>query len=118
LLRDTEIGGRHAVRSLVYGQSGSGGGAAAPDAGPSRVSGEASSAIRAIGRLRDEASGEGVGGLWLVDAESSEAVRALVEADLFWPTELRSTVRVLAWTQVFADGRRMITLQDHTLQSH
>jgi uncharacterized protein YciI len=48
------------------------------------------------------------GGLWLVDAESADAVGALVHADPFWPTGLRQTVRVLRWRQVFADGRRLI----------
>jgi hypothetical protein len=29
-------------------------------------------------------------------------------ADPFWPTGLRKAVRVLAWMQVFADGKRRI----------
>jgi uncharacterized protein len=33
---------------------------------------------------------------------------ALVRSDPFWPTGLRETVRVLQWTQVFADGRRAV----------
>lgn len=61
--------------------------------------------IRAAGPLLD-ASGAGAGGLWLVEAGSESAVRALVEADPLWPTGLRRSVRILAWRQVFADGRR------------
>jgi uncharacterized protein YciI len=33
-------------------------------------------------------------------------VAALYRADPFWPTGLRRSVRVLAWSQVFADGKR------------
>lgn len=65
-------------------------------------------AIQAAGPLRDAATGDGAGGLWLVEAEHAEEVRKLVEADPFWPTGLRKSVRILEWTQVFADGRRLI----------
>lgn len=61
--------------------------------------------IRAAGPLRDGAAG--AGGLWLVEAASESAVRTLVESDPFWPTGLRRSVRILAWHQVFADGRRV-----------
>ena len=63
--------------------------------------------IRAAGPLKSPA-GEPAGGLWLVEAESSDAVDALVKADPFWPTGLRKSVRILEWTQVFADGRRLL----------
>lgn len=62
--------------------------------------------IRAAGPLSE--GGSAAGGLWLVDAESAVAVTALIQSDPFWPTGLRQSVRVLAWTQVFADGRRLI----------
>jgi uncharacterized protein len=62
--------------------------------------------IRAAGPLRDAATGAPAGGLWLVEAESADAVAALYRADPFWPTGLRRSVRVLAWSQVFADGKR------------
>jgi hypothetical protein len=63
--------------------------------------------ILAAGPLSDEA-GQGAGGLWLVEAESHAAARKLVEADPFWPTGLRKSVRILAWKQVFAEGKRRI----------
>jgi uncharacterized protein len=69
--------------------------------------GEHSSSVRAAGPLRDPDSGENAGGLWLVEAESAEAVRQLYERDPFWPTGLRKSVRVLEWSQVFVSGRRM-----------
>ena len=61
--------------------------------------------ISAAGPLR-EADGSGAGGLWLVVADNGDDVMALVRSDPFWPTGLRETVRVLHWTQVFAEGRR------------
>ena len=64
--------------------------------------------IRAAGPLRDVATGAAPGGLWLVEADSAAAVTALCREDPFWPTGLRSSVRVLEWSQVFADGRRRI----------
>ena len=65
-------------------------------------------AVQAAGPLKDAASGEGAGGLWIVQADDHDAVRALVEEDPFWPTGLRKTVRILEWTQVFANGARQI----------
>ena len=62
--------------------------------------------IRAAGPLRDTADGTPAGGLWLVEADTLEAVVALYHEDPFWPTGLRKSVRVLEWKQVFADGRR------------
>jgi uncharacterized protein YciI len=64
--------------------------------------------IRAAGPLID-ADGSGAGGLWLVEAVNRRAVDDLVRSDPFWPTGLRKTVRILQWTQVFADGRRLIS---------
>jgi uncharacterized protein len=63
--------------------------------------------IRAAGPLHEVTDGGGAGGLWLVEAESSDAVTELVQRDPFWPTGLRKAVRILQWSQVFADGRRV-----------
>ena len=65
-------------------------------------------AIRAAGPLRNPMTGDGEGGLWLVDAHSADEVQDLYERDPFWPTGLRRSVRVLEWTQVFADGHRRL----------
>jgi uncharacterized protein YciI len=62
--------------------------------------------IRAAGPLRD--SGHPAGGLWVVKATDEAEVRRLVEEDPFWPTGLRKSVRILIWSQVFADGQRLI----------
>ena len=63
--------------------------------------------IKAAGPLR-ASSGDPVGGLWIVDAENPDVVDALVKEDPFWPTGLRRLVRILSWSQVFADGKRLI----------
>ena len=64
------------------------------------------SVVRAAGPLAE--GGTAAGGLWLVQAECPEAVCRLIEADPFWPTGLRKSVRIMEWRQVFADGRRLI----------
>ena len=48
------------------------------------------------------------GGLWLVEADDRDEVEQLVRKDPFWPTGLRKSVRISAWKQVFAAGRRLI----------
>jgi len=69
---------------------------------------ENAATVQAAGPLHDTQDGEPAGGLWLVLAETPAAVRALVEADPFWPTGLRKSVRILEWTQVFAAGERRL----------
>jgi len=69
--------------------------------------GQNAGAITAAGPLVDQA-GVGAGGLWLVEADSAAAVQDLVEADPFWPTGMRKSVRVLRWHQVFAEGEALV----------
>jgi uncharacterized protein len=64
--------------------------------------------VQAAGPLRTS-DGQSAGGLWVVDAADPGEVDALVKEDPFWPTGLRKSVRILAWNQVFADGRRLIS---------
>ena len=66
--------------------------------------------VRAAGPLAEAESGRSAGGLWLVEADNAKAVQALIEADPFWPTGLRKSVRVLSWSQVFTEGRRLTRL--------
>ena len=66
------------------------------------------SSILAAGPLKDTASDAPAGGLWIVQADSLESVQSLIEADPFWPTGLRKSVRILEWTRVFSDGKRQI----------
>ena len=52
--------------------------------------------VHAAGPLRDRESGRPAGGLWIVEAENARA-----EADPYWPTGLRKSVRIFEWEQVF-----------------
>ena len=65
------------------------------------------SAIQAAGPLTDP-GGAGRDGLWIVAAESTEAVEALIKEDPFWPTGLRAGYAIIPWRQVYANGRRLI----------
>jgi uncharacterized protein YciI len=62
--------------------------------------------VEAAGPLKTR-EGEGSGGLWVVEADDPAEVDLLVKADPFWATGLRKSVHILAWTQVFANGRRL-----------
>jgi uncharacterized protein len=53
------------------------------------------------------AGGQGAGGIWIVDANDAGEVDRLVKQDPFWPTGLRKSVRILAWNQVYAEGKRL-----------
>lgn len=64
--------------------------------------------IDAAGPLKDAASADPAGGIWIVDADDAAQVQALVEGDPFYPTGLRKSIRILEWTQVYAGGRRMV----------
>jgi uncharacterized protein YciI len=65
------------------------------------------SRIKAAGPLLTP-SGDPAGGLWLVEADSPDGVDALVKGDPFWPTGLRRSVRILSWSRVIVEGRRLI----------
>ncbi len=66
------------------------------------------SSIDAAGPLFQFKSNEPAGGIWIVEAESEDAVHDLVKNDPFWPTGLRKNYTVLGWKQVFSDGKRLI----------
>lgn len=60
----------------------------------------------AAGPLLDEGSGQG--GLWLVEADTTDQVEQMIRDDPFYPTGLRQSWRILTWRQVFAAGKRLI----------
>ena len=64
--------------------------------------------IKAAGPLKEANSQQTTGGLWLVEVDDTQSVQTLIEADPFWPTGLRRSVQCYEWTQVFAEGKRLI----------
>ncbi len=64
--------------------------------------------ISAAGPLTDVQSDTAAGGLWLVEAQSPQVVKTLIEIDPFWPTGLRKSVRILEWKLVFREGASLI----------
>lgn len=65
------------------------------------------SQIEAAGPMHTP-DGDGAGGIWIVDTENDAAADQLVRSDPFWPTGLRESYRILSWTQVYANGHRLI----------
>lgn len=70
--------------------------------------GDNSDKIEAAGPMKDGMTQDPAGGLWIVEADNPEQVQGLVETDPFWPTGLRQSIRILEWTQVYVDGKKMI----------
>lgn len=66
--------------------------------------------IEAAGPLSDPED-KGRDGLWIVEAETSQAVEALIREDPFWHTGLRASYAILPWRQVFAAGQQLINPQ-------
>lgn len=50
-------------------------------------------------------TGEAVGGLWVVEGGSTEAIESLVAADPLYATGLRRSWRVQRWVTVFDRGQ-------------
>mgnify|MGYP002148099674 CR=1 FL=1 len=55
--------------------------------------------VRVAGSLRVEPGEVPKGGLWIVEAESKEAVHLLMQTDPFWTCGLRQSVEVLHWSK-------------------
>ncbi len=65
--------------------------------------------VEAAGPLKAQ-NGSAAGGIWIVELGNESEVQKLIEEDPFWPTGLRKSVNILLWTQVFAAGKRLITI--------
>ena len=57
------------------------------------------------GSLREIPTDRPLGGLWIVEAESEEAVREIFAADPFWVNGLRAGVDIYRWNKAFPDRR-------------
>ena len=55
--------------------------------------------VRVAGSLRTEPGDVPKGGLWIVEAESKEAVHRLMQTDPFWTCGLRQSAEVLHWSK-------------------
>lgn len=64
--------------------------------------------IEAAGPLSDPAQ-DGRDGLWVVNAGAPEEIDQLIHEDPFWPTGLRKSYAIIGWTQVYANGSRLIS---------
>lgn len=55
--------------------------------------------VRVAGSLRVEPGDVPKGGLWIVEADSKQAVHQLIQTDPFWTCGLRERVEVLHWSK-------------------
>lgn len=58
-------------------------------------------AVRVAGSLRETVDATPVGGLWIVEAPSKEAVLALLATDPYFTCGLRQSHEVLHWRKAF-----------------
>jgi uncharacterized protein YciI len=63
--------------------------------------------LRSAGPLTDPATNSAAGGIWIIEAGSHDEVRRMLEADPFYKAGLRKSIRILAWKQVFAEGKKV-----------
>ena len=59
--------------------------------------------VRVAGALREDGDERAIGGLWIVDAKSFEAVKSLYSEDPFWTSGLRASVEVHRYTKAFPE---------------
>ena len=55
--------------------------------------------VRVAGSLREQLGQVPKGGLWIVEADSKDLVRQLMQTDPFWTCGLRESVEVLHWSK-------------------
>jgi uncharacterized protein len=66
------------------------------------------SVVRIGGSLRSEPEQIPVGGLWIVEAETKQAIYDLLETDPFWIIGLRESVEIFHWSKAFEDRKSLI----------
>lgn len=64
--------------------------------------------ILVAGSLRHEPADVPVGGLWVVQAESKQAVLALMQTDPFWTGGLRERVEVFHWSKALENHKTWV----------
>ncbi len=64
--------------------------------------------VLVAGSLRHEPSDVPKGGLWIVDAESKQAVFELMKTDPFYACGLRQGVEVFHWSKALQDHKALV----------
>ena len=62
-------------------------------------------AVLVPGSVREIPTDRPLGGLWIVEAESEEAVRDIFKDDPFWTNGLRASVKINRWQKAFPDRK-------------
>ena len=57
------------------------------------------------GSIREIPSDRPLGGLWIVEADSEDAVKEIFKDDPFWVNGLRASVRINRWQKAFPDRK-------------
>lgn len=60
------------------------------------------------GSLRESPEQTAIGGLWIVDANSRDAIMTLIQTDPFWQMGLRESVEILHWSKAFENRRVLV----------
>lgn len=60
------------------------------------------------GSVRELPSDRPLGGLWIVEADSEQAVRDIFKDDPFWTNGLRASVRINRWQKAFPDRKVLV----------
>jgi uncharacterized protein YciI len=61
--------------------------------------------ILVAGSVRHEPDAAPVGGVWIVEADSKDAIEALLKFDPFWRNGIRQTYEILHWNKAFPDRK-------------
>jgi uncharacterized protein YciI len=64
--------------------------------------------VLVAGSVREIPSDKPLGGLWIIEAESEEAVREIFKDDPFWVNGLRASVRINRWAKAFPDRKTLV----------
>ena len=57
------------------------------------------------GSMREVPSDRPLGGLWIVEAENEEGVKAAFQEDPFWVNGLRESYKINRWHKAFPDRK-------------
>ena len=62
-------------------------------------------AVLVPGAVKEDVDGPGLGGLWIIEADSKAAVEELYKGDPFWTNGLREKVKIYFWKKAFEDRK-------------